>query len=319
MRKINSLTYILFLFIFPSSCINEDFSDCFVNNGIQVRVVTLNDPAYDPIHPSEVQVIKLYVFDSDDILLEIRQTELNKIEHLNYQQELKITAFANTNGGQTLKEPIKGSHKNEGMLSLKSISSLENLNIHQTTDDLMWGEIGDISVKPTKVTNTIYDLPIRRITPGVFIRVYGFEKYAEQMGWDKNVSLVFTARHNIYNFFGSSQEANFDVYYQPAIEPANTLADDIYECPGITTGQKFFNVFACDEGVSVAIHFYNGNKRIYTCTTDEADNILKVYNGKMSVFEIYFKADPLPGEDGYVQVKVTEPQWGNIPPIDKEF
>jgi len=285
-----------------------------------VKVILSVQAGLEPIDPAEVSEVRMYVFDKNERLLEIRQTEINKLETINYKgEDFKITTIANAMQKVQVTEPAIGGHKSEGKVSLKKQKEFNKTYIYNTTDDILWGEL-DIKASEIKAgTINIFEVPVKRVTAGVFIRIYGLNKYAEQKGWNKNFSLRLNARHDELSFYGKVSDLNAPVFFMPPLGfPADRGVSDILECPGGNTDETFFHILSTDNGCPVSVDIYNDIQLIHTASTDDKGNIILAENGKMCLIEIYFNTGS-GGNDGDINIKIANPKWGYIPPIGQEF
>jgi len=288
------------------SCIREDLDACAP---VGVRVVTGPLSWQDAIEEQEVQKVRMYIFDENLLLLEARDSELNKPEFMNYPgRKLHVVTLANTLDRVLLTEPSLKESKEKGMIALLPGDPYSNLEPYLVTDDVIWGEM-DVNTLNTTQVEKIFDLPIRRITAGVLVRLYGLDAYAKKQQWNEPFAVVLESRHEKADFYGRSHIAESGyVQYVPLLQAAPANYRDVYECPGRDFGNQYVNILGADESSRIDVFIYSGDQLVYsTKSKEELDDMLTVRNGRMHLIEMYFK-------DGGGEVDPPDPPDPPSPP-----
>lgn len=299
-----------------TSCLDEDLSNCQSEEGLIIKVV-LSTQNQQP-EPTDISDVKMYIFDKEKCLLEMRSTAIDKLEYLNYPgQDIKIIVFANTGDQLLLTQPATNEHIDKGELSLKKATVFANHDIYHTINDLLWGGL-DIPNPVEPGVERIFEIPARRITPGVFIRIYGLDQYAGARGWNNSFAINLVAKYNKIDFYGNVSASETPIRYMPPLGRPTQSDSDIWESPGgNNTNVKFFNIFSTDDGSPVSVDIYSGQDLVHTVSADSNGMPILAQNGQMCIIEIYFHSGG--GNEGDITVNVTEAKWGYVPPIVQEF
>lgn len=291
-----------------TSCITETLDPC---GPVALRVITGPLSKQDEIADKDVQKARIYVFDENLLLLEIRDTELYKKEYLDYvNKKLHVVAIANALDREVTLEPKQNESKQKGMISLLPGESYYNLKPFLTTDDLMWGEM-DLNTAHDSFDEKVYDLPIRRITAGILVRVYGLDAYARKQGWKGPFHVVFESPYEKTDFYGKSHTPTTGyIHYDPLTQRGDVGYYDLYECPGKGFGKQYANVLASDNPSRINVHLYSGSERIYSTEDGTGhEGELNIENGRMHLVNIIFGG----AAEGYISVTIEQPTWTIIP------
>lgn len=293
-----------------SSCIREDLGPC---SRVAVRVSLDPLPSQDKIEEKEVRKVTLYVFDEHLLLLETRETELHKPEYLDYpNRDLHVVALINTLGRERITEPGLKEAKEKGEISLLPGDPYYGLKPFLTTGDLMWGEI-ELNTFPATKEEVVIDLPVRRITAGVLVRLYGLEAYARRQGWAEPFVVVLESKYEKVDFSGQTYTPDAgEVHYTPLLQPGDTRYGDFYECPGQDFGGQYVHLLATDDPSRIEVHLYSAGEKVYSTADDDTgyEGELNIENGRMHLIDITFRGG---GEGGTIEVEIEQPTWTVIP------
>lgn len=316
---------------FLGSCdIRDDMSHC---PALSVRV-TATAQSGQPggggeLQDADIDRVSLYIFDQDDKLLDIRATQVGKLEFLNYPdvQRFGFVALANVKENFDTVPMDTGDPLSQGCVSLcRSGETFLGEELHNFPDELFHGA----ATAPNDHGQTrIVEIPVRRMVAGVYVRVLGLRDHMESQGVsgaayaDERFSLVLGGGYNSVDMLGQPSYTARTHYAIKHMAKGQTQTPspgkEVFNVPQQPAGQgqsaAYLPVLSSYEGAPLSVGLYYDEALIGdgVITADNTGGPLTTYNNKLSVVDIVFKAG------GTIDVKVTQCEWKDVVEIEIEL
>lgn len=283
-RLLPGISYFMFTLLLLSGCIAENNDDCFKGVPLKVKL-----PA--GISPETMKDMNIYVFDDNDLLLDILPAHSSEPVMLNYPgiPSLHCIAWGNTQDGTILVSPLrKGDPLSDGFISLKpSASTKAAQGIFTSPTDLFYGEF---NVENTSTSNHIaeQEILVSRMVASMNITIRGLELLSQSNEGDYSIVVYETASRVDFEgrYGGESASCKFS--------------------PPFETGRDYvippFNLFPTTEGGGIAIDIYRNGSLLRKVTTDSGNRPFTPVVGKTLNVLLNFKLD------ADVQIEFTG--WG---------
>lgn len=320
-----------------TSCLKDSLSGCPT---LSVRVVFASaedisggsGSDLEDLQPTDVENVKLYVFDQSGTLLDIRQTMVGAIEPLNYPnvESFHFVALANVVQNCVHSELSQGDHVSTGNVTVnESAVSFLDMALHDYPDEVFWGNMDALN---NEMSTDVIDVPIKRMVAGVHVRVFGLREHMEQSKGvsgddyvDEDFAVVLGCGYNTLNYLGEvscglTRAVSYDVKHITSGKTQtlenSTEVFNLPAQPDVTgEGPNYFPILSTYDGSAVSVGLYHGDTMITSeeITTDRSGEPLHIYNNKMNIIDITFRTD------GNVTVKVTQVGWNQDLDIEVDF
>lgn len=261
-RPLQGIAYFMFTLLLLSGCIAENTDDCFKGVPLQVKL-----PA--GISPEIIKDMSIYVFDDDDLLVDIVPANGSVPVILNYPgiPSLHCIAWCNTQDGTVSVNPLKkGDSCSEGFISLKSSGPTRAAqSIFTSPSDLFYGEL---NVDNTSTSNHIEEkeIPVFRMVASMNITIRGLELLSQ--GNEGDYSIVVHETASRVDFEGRYGGEPASYAFSPRFE-----AGQDYIVPS-------FNLFPATGGGGIAIDIYRNGSLLRSVSTDSGNQPLIPVVGK---------------------------------------
>jgi len=308
----------LLIVAFASSCIKDDLSDC---PALNLRVTVASSVGSGSELGNAVSDVMLYIFDENEILLDMFPSEIGKIERLNYPRAVKLNVVATANIGSqvSLSSLVIGQTKlSEVKISLQEGQNYLNHDIYTHPSDILTGILAIDNVP----VNDVLELPISRKVAAVTVRVKQLREHVGALDApEDDFTIVLGTPYNYLNFLGESglntRADSYPVNYKLTGGFRTAFEKEYFEAPEQVSAEKtdFVRTISTDDGspVSVSI-YYKGQLVPGTPVTHYTDNTpITVKNNRLNVILITF------GKEGQVYVRINEAKWNSYVEIDKDF
>lgn len=291
-RLLPEIAYFMFTLLLLSGCIAENNDDCFKGVPLQVKLPV-------GISPETMKDMSIYVFDDNDLLLDIVPVNSSTPIILNYPgiPSLHCIAWGNTQDGTVLVSPLKkGDSCSEGFISLKPTAPARAAqSIFTSPTDLFYGEIKlDNTSTPGHINEV--EIPISRLVASMNITIRGLELLSQSNDGDYSVVVHETAsRVDFEGHYGGDPASH-------AFSPRFEAGKD-YTIPP-------FNLLPTLSGEGLTIDIYRNGSLLRSVSTDSENHPLIPVVGKTLNVLLNFRLD--------VSVQVELTGWG-VAYIWKEY
>lgn len=293
-RIITCQLFLLLMLLLLSGCIYDDLSKCF-----RGRVLSLNVTLPGDIPGSALQNISLYVFDENDLLLDILAVDVSEPVELNYPgvTGLHCVAWCNVGGGEVTMSPLeKGDTFSQGMVSLKRLTDVRSGGtLYRSPSDLFSGRL-KLAVGASSGGEGSYRLYVGRMVASMNVTIRGLQGLSGSSGGD--YSLVVRETTGSIDFGGiyGGDRASYSVR-------------------GSMNGRKeyvvpSFRLFPVFEGEGLIIDIYRDGSLLRSVTLED--------DGSPIVPEVGTTLNVLLNFEGHVSVSVAVTKW-NVVHIWKEY
>lgn len=273
-----------------AGCIAENLSDCV--RGVSLKVSLRNDV---PGGPEAVKDITLYVFDDDNMLLDILPVTPSESVLLYYPgvTRLRCVSWCNTKEGSLIMNPMqKGDAFSKGMVSLQQVPDTRagEVPLYISPSDLFYGE-SEIENNTTNNHPVEQELSVSRMVSSMNITVRGLRLLAETSEGDfRLVVRETTSRVDFLGQFGGSPAA----YSVEGTFKAGGKKDE-YVVPE-------FHLFPTVNGAGLTVDIYHNDKLIRSVSKDNIGRPIVPQTGKTLHLLINFEAS--------LDVEIAMTGWG---------
>ena len=311
-----------------TSCDTSEIADCF--EGFRLRVVVdSSESQTDPnwLGEGEMEDVMLYVFDENEILIDMFPTEVGKVELLYYPdaETLHVVSTANVDRQKLqVTELTPGvTRLQQAEITLLRCTDYLEHDCYDHPTDIFSGKLSAQNVD----YNGIIDLPIRRKTAAVMVRVKGMRDYLKAYdAADDDFRVVLSTKYNRMDFNGNCSAVRADNDYPVSYELtglSRTMYEkEYFEFPGQLSHDKtdYIRTISTDEGSAVSVYIYHKDRLITeNPITQHADGTpILVKNDLLHVILIEFGQGG-EGDYGKITIRVKEASWNDVVPIEKEF
>lgn len=274
----------MFTLLLLSGCIAENNDDCF--RGVPLK---LKLPA--GISSETIKDISLYVFDDNDLLLDILPMNSSEPVALHYPgiPTLHCIAWCNTQDGTMSVSPLKkGESLSDGFISLKpSASTKASRSIFTSPTDLFYGEL---NVDNTSTSGRIEEkeMPVSRMVASMNITIRGLE-------------LLSQSNEGVYSIVVHETASRVDFEGRYGGDPASYAFSPRFEA-----GKDYiippFNLFPTTGGSGIAIDIYRNGSLLRSISTDSGNQPILPVVGKTLNVLLNFRLD--------VDVELALTGWG---------
>lgn len=286
LRLLPGILSFMFTLLLLSGCIAENNDDCF--RGVPLK---LKLPA--GISAETIKDISLYVFDDNDLLLDILPVNSSEPVALHYPDipTLHCIAWCNTQDGTVSVSPLKkGESLSDGFISLKpSASTKASQSIFTSPTDLFYGEL---NVDNTSTSNHIEEkeMPVSRMVASMNITIRGLE-------------LLSQSNEGVYSIVVHETASRVDFEGRYAGDPASYAFSPRFEA-----GKDYiipaFNLFPTTGGSGLAIDIYHNGSLLRSVSTDNGNQPILPVVGKTLNVLLNFRLD--------VDVELALTGWGEV-------
>ena len=273
-----------------AGCIAENLSDCA--RGISLRVSLRNDI---PGGSEAVKDITLYVFDEDDLLLDILPVIPSEPVSLYYPgiPRLRCVSWCNTQGSALTMRPMqKGDAFEQGLVSLQQASGTRagEVPLYVSPPDLFYGEI-QIENNTTGNRPVEQEITVSRMVSSMNITVRGLRLLAGTPEGDfRLVVHETTSQVDFLGRFGGGPAA-----YSPAGSFSGSGSKDEFIVPD-------FHLFPVVGGAGLTVDIYHNETLIRSVSTDNMGRPIVPQTGKTLHLLINFEAS--------LDVEIAMTGWG---------
>jgi|GEM_PF-4018929 len=308
----------LILVVLTTSCIKEGLNECV--NIVRVVPTSQNSSNSDWIGEGTLENVMLYVFNENQVLLDVFSTEAGKEEHLSYPhtKKLYVASTANTGDDVLLTAMIPGvTTLSQVEIALKEKEQYLDFDCFNNPPDIFFGLI-EI---PNTGTDKVVDLPIYRKVAATMIRVRGLKEHLATLdSSDDDYTIILETQYKTIRFDGAlTTKANpISVAHKQTggFRIAEIDGREYFESPKQVSSVKtdFFQLLSSDTGTPVSINIYYKGQLVpeTPVTVDSFGNPLQVKNDQLNVIEIYF------GKSN-ITIRVKEAAWNGVVEIEKDF
>lgn len=284
-RLLPGMRYFMFILLLLSGCIAENTDDCFKGVSLKVKL-----PA--GISPETMKDMNIYIFDDNDLLLDIVPANSSEPVMLDYPNipSLHCVAWCNTQDGTMLVTPLKkGNPLSAGYISLKP-SIPASQSIFDSPADLFYGELTiENTLMPTRrVVNEEQEMSVSRMVASMNIIIRGLE-------------LLSGANDGDYSLIVHETTSRVDFEGRYGGIPASYKLSSRFEA-GKDYTVPLFNLFPTMEGAGVTIDIYRNGRLLKSVNTDSGSRPIVPVLGKTLNVLLSFKLD--------VSVEVEITGWG---------
>lgn len=293
-RIITCQLFLLFALLLLSGCIYDDLSKCF-----RGRVLSLNVTLQEGLADGEVRDISLYVFDENDLLLDILAVGLSEPVELNYPGVTAIhcVAWCNVGGGEVRVSPLqKGDAFSRGSVSLKQLSDVRSGGaLYRSPSDLFYGSLKLAGDTPAEagVDNRLY---VNRMVASMNVTIRGLQGLSGSSGGDYSLVVRETTGRVDFGGVYGGDRASYSVR-------GSMNAAKEYVVPGF----RLFPVFA---GEGLIIDIYRDGVLLRSVSLNQG--------GEPVVPEVGTTLNVLLNFEGHVSVDVAVTDW-NVVHIWKDY
>lgn len=283
-RLLPGIFSFMFTLLVLSGCIAENNDNCFKGVPLKVKL-----PADIPAET--IKDIRLYVFDDNDLLLDILPMNSSEPVALHYPDipMLRCIAWCNILDGTMFISPLqKGEPLSDGFISLKpSASTKAAQSIFTSPTDLFYGEL---NVDNTSTSNHIVEkeMSVSRMVASMNITIRGLE-------------LLSQSNEGIYSIVVHETASRVDFDGRYGGEPASYAFLSDFEA-----GKDYivppFNLFPAMGGGGIAIDIYRDGNLLRSISTDSGNQPIVPVVGKTLNVLLNFKLN--------VDVQLTLTGWG---------
>lgn len=311
-----------------NSCDTSEIAYCYEGLRLRVVVVVTPDPETDDVRserlePGEMEDMTLYVFDEKEVLLDIRPTEVDKVELLYYPGAAKLNVAFTANLDSRVVDVtqfIPGTTKLQDVeIALKKAGNYLGYEYYEHPSDIFFGKIEVENVDH----EGIIELPARRKVAAVMVRVSGLKEHIDAPeAEDDDFRVVLSTQYNKLNFLGEPGKpqgaGNYPVPYKLEGLSRTVFGKEYHEFPGQTSPDKtdYIRTISTDEGspVSVAIYYKDQLVSGTPVTLDQQGQPILVRNDILNVILIEFSKG-----GGPVDVTIKDARWNGVVYIEKDF
>lgn len=289
-RFMPGILYSMFTLLLLSGCIAENNDDCFRGVPLKVKL-----PA--GISSEAIKDISLYVFDDNDLLLDILPMNSSEPVALHYPSipTLHCIAWCNTQDGTMSVTPLKkGESLSDGFISLKPSTSTvpttkASQSIFTSPTDLFYGKL---NIDNTSTSSRIAEkeMPVSRMVASMNITIRGLELLSQSN--EGNYSIVVHETASRVDFEGRYGGDPASYAFSPRFE-----AGKDYIIPP-------FNLFPTTGDSGVAIDIYHNGSLLRSVSTDNGNQPILPVVGKTLNVLLDFRLD--------VDVELALTGWGEI-------
>ena len=283
-RLLPGILSFMFTLLLLSGCIAENNDDCF--RGVPLK---LKLPA--GISPETIKDISLYVFDDNDLLLDILPMNSSEPVALHYPgiPTLHCIAWCNTQDGTMSVSPLKkGESLSDGFVSLKLFTSTRaSQSIFTSPTDLFYGEL---NVDNTSTSNRIEEkeMSVSRMVASMNITIRGLE-------------LLSQSNEGVYSIVVHETASRVDFEGRYGGDPASYAFSPRFEA-----GKDYiippFNLFPTTGGSGISIDIYRNGSLLRSISTDSGNQPILPVVGKTLNVLLNFRLD--------VDVELALTGWG---------
>ena len=283
-RLLPGVLSFMFTLLLLSGCIAENNDDCFRGVPLKVKL-----PA--GISLETIKDISLYVFDDNDLLLDILPMNSSEPVALHYPgiSTLHCIAWCNTQDGTMSVSPLKkGESLSDGFVSLKpSASTRASQSIFTSPTDLFYGEL---NVDNTSTSNRIEEkeMSVSRMVASMNITIRGLE-------------LLSQSNEGVYSIVVHETASRVDFEGRYGGDPASYAFS-----PRFKAGKDYiippFNLFPTTVGSGISIDIYRNGSLLRSISTDSGNQPILPVVGKTLNVLLNFRLD--------VDVELALTGWG---------
>ena len=283
-RLLPGILSFMFTLLLLSGCIAENNDDCF--RGVPLK---LKLPA--GISSETIKDISLYVFDDNDLLLDILPMNSSEPVALHYPgiPTLHCIAWCNTQDVTISVSPLKkGESLSDGFISLKpSASTRASQSIFTSPTDLFYGEL---NVDNTSTSNRIEkkEMSVSRMVASMNITIRGLE-------------LLNQSNEGMYSIVVHETASRVDFTGRYGGDPASYAFSPRFEA-----GKDYiippFNLFPTTAGSGISIDIYRNGSLLRSVSTDSGNQPILPVVGKTLNVLLNFRLD--------VDVELALTGWG---------
>lgn len=283
-RLLPGILSFMFTLLLLSGCIAENDNDCFKGVPLKLKL-----PA--GISSETIKDISLYVFDDNDLLLDILPMNSSEPVALHYPgiPMLHCIAWCNTQDGTMSVSPLKkGESLSDGFISLKSTASTKaSQGIFTSPTDLFYGELNvDNTSTPSHIAEK--EMSIFRMVASMNITIRGLE-------------LLSQSNEGVYSIVVHETASRVDFEGRYGGEPASYALSPRFEA-GKDCIVPPFNLFPTTGGSGLAIDIYRNGSLLRSVSTDSSNQPILPVVGKTLNVLLNFRLD--------VNVEVALTGWG---------
>lgn len=283
-RLLPGIRYFMFILLLLSGCIAENNDDCFKGVPLKVKL-----PA--GISPETMKDMNIYVFDDNDLLLDIIPANSSGPVMLDYPgiPSLHCVTWCNTQDGTMFVSPLKkGDPLSGGYISLKPSAPTRAVkSIYTSPTDLFYGQL-TIENTSTSAYREELEMSVSRMVASMNITIRGLELLGGSDEDDYSLVVHETA-----------SRMDFEGHYGG--EPASYAFSSRFEA-GKDYTIPLFNLFPAMEGAGITIDIYRNGSLLRSVNTDSGNLPIVSVVGKTLNVLLNFRLN--------VSVEIAITGWG---------